>query len=334
MMKLPYYKLKLLAILCLLSAAKLFAQPSGSLLVVNKSDHSASLVNLATSRSVTLPVGYGPHEAAVSPSGKTGVVTNYGDGQQVGNSLTVIDCVQKKKRKDISLGEYQRPHGVAFISEDELLVTSEAKSVLVKVNVQSGEIVEIANTAQQGSHMVAYSEKDRMAYVANVFSGTVSVLDVANRKLETVINMKQGIEGIAVTPDGKEIWVANRNDSTVIVFQAQTRQQLAILPAHALSFRVKITPDGKYAIVSNAVAGNLSVYEVAGRKWIRDVVLTDPDHQEQVPVGITISANSEYIFVSSGADSHVIEIKIKDWSISRRLPVGREPDGIAYSAVK
>lgn len=324
-------KIALPILACLLMAVNLFAQPVGSLLVVNKADHSASLVDIARNHAVAIPVGYGPHEAAVSPSGKTGVVTNYGDGQQVGNTLTVIDCVRKKKWKEISLGDYQRPHGAEFISEEELLVTSEAKSVLLKVNVRTGEIREVANTAQQGSHMVAYSPSDGMAYVANVFAGTVSVLDVANRQLVTVINVKQGIEGIAVTPDGKELWVANRNDNNVVVIDAKTREQLAVLPARQLSFRVKITPDGKYAIVSNAVAGNLSIYDVRQREWLRDVLLTDPTHPEQVPVGITVSASSEYIYVSSGADNHVIEIQVKDWTISRRLPAGREPDGIAFS---
>lgn len=318
---------------CVLIAVNLVSQPVGSLLVVNKADYSASLVDIPRNHAVTIPVGYGPHEAAVSPSGKTGVITNYGDAQQVGNSLTIIDCAQKKKWKDISLGDYQRPHGAEFISEEELLVTSEAKSVLLKVNVRTEEIREVANTAQQGSHMVAYSPSDGMAYVANVFTGTVSVLDVARQQLITVMNVKQGIEGIAVTPDGKEVWVANRVDNNVVVINTATREQLAVLPARQLSFRVKITPDGKYAIVSNAVAGNLSVYDVRQHQWLRDVVLTDSAHPEQVPVGITISANSEYVYVSSGADNHVIEIQVKDWTIRRRLSVGREPDGIAFSRI-
>ena len=46
------------------------ASKAATLIVVNKSDATASLIDLASGRVlVTLPTGAGPHEVAVSPDG-------------------------------------------------------------------------------------------------------------------------------------------------------------------------------------------------------------------------------------------------------------------------
>lgn len=73
-------------------------QPSGSLVVVNKADHAVSLIDLKLGKIVaTIPVEYGPHEVAISPSGNIAAVTNYGDGAKVSNSLTIINIPEKRK---------------------------------------------------------------------------------------------------------------------------------------------------------------------------------------------------------------------------------------------
>jgi hypothetical protein len=68
-------------------------EASGTLIVLNKSDATASLILLETGEVVrTLGTGIGPHEVAVSPDGKLAVVSNYGGRGQPGSSLTVLDA--------------------------------------------------------------------------------------------------------------------------------------------------------------------------------------------------------------------------------------------------
>lgn len=309
------------------------AQPSGSLVVVNKADHAVSLIDLKQAKTVaTIPVEYGPHEAAISPSGNIAAVTNYGDGTKVSNSLTIINIPEKKKINTIDLGDYQRPHGAEFISEKEVLITCESKSRLLLVDVSTGSITEVANTAQQGSHMVAYTATGKTAYVANVFSGTVSVIDVPARKLTTVINFKAGIEGLAVSPDGKELWVANRNDSNVTVINTTTREILAVLPAHQVAFRVRFLTNGRHVLVSNGMSGNVSVYDANARKWIRDIDVAS-NAAQPVPVGLTVDINNRYAYVCLAGYNEVAELNTANWSVSRRIATGNEPDGIYFSPV-
>src|SRR5688500_12109071 len=100
-------------VLALASVAS--AKDSGTLLVLNKSDNTVSLIDLATRKTVaTVPTGIGPHEVAVSPDGKTAVIANYG-AQIPGSSLTIIDIPGKQALKTIDLGEYRRPHGIVWL---------------------------------------------------------------------------------------------------------------------------------------------------------------------------------------------------------------------------
>ena len=63
------------------------AQAAGQLLVVNKSSNSLSIVNPETRETVAeIATGFAPHEVAASPDGRLAYVTDYGTGQQAGNT--------------------------------------------------------------------------------------------------------------------------------------------------------------------------------------------------------------------------------------------------------
>jgi YVTN family beta-propeller protein len=313
-----------------------FAQLTGTLLVANKAEHSVSVINLKEGKVIaTIPVGYGPHEVAVSSSGKIAAVANYGDHLKVSNSLTIIDIEKKEAVKTIVLTNYERPHGIEFINEQEVIVTSEVKKVLLKVNIIDEVITEVAKTEQGGSHMVAYAAKQQKAYVANVGSGTVSVIDVKNNLLIKQVTFKAGIEGLDVSPDGSELWVANRNDSNVTAISTSTYETLALLPAHQIAFRVKFLPDGKYVIVSNGMSGNASVYNVKEKKHLTDVDFVEvAEGLQPVPVGIATHANSAYVFVCNSGYAQVAIVDTKTWKVIQRIGTGQGPDGVYFSKVQ
>ena len=88
----------LLAALVLLTLVS-SAVAQGSLIVLNKSDATAAVMSLADgSLRATIPTGDGPHEVAVSPSGRRAVVSDYG-GSTPGRTLTVIDLVAAEVEK-------------------------------------------------------------------------------------------------------------------------------------------------------------------------------------------------------------------------------------------
>src|SRR5690349_3698369 len=124
------------------SSAANAATASGTIIVANMGDNTATLLDVASKRVVaTLPTGNGAHEVAVSHDGRWAIVSNYGVRGAPGNSLTVIDVPAATVARTIDLGEFKRPHGSAFLPGDSLfVVTSEVSKAVVLVNFSTGTV--------------------------------------------------------------------------------------------------------------------------------------------------------------------------------------------------
>ena len=335
-----------LAILLLTSVAN--AADSGTLLVLNKSDNTASLIDLASRKVVaTVPTGVGPHEVAVSPDGKIAVIANYG-AQTPGNSLTVINIPSKRVVKTIDLAEYRRPHGIVWLKGNDIALTSEANKALLVVDVNSGKISAHAVTDQNVSHMVVVSSKHNRAFVANIGSGSVTVIDLKTMRKVVDLPTGAGAEGIDISPDEKEVWVSNRAANTVSVIETVFPKVVATLESKDFPIRVKFTPDGKHVLVSNARSGDVAIFDATSRKETRRVSMEVKANessnsgarlfgnqfgQSPVPVGILVARGVAHAFVANTNADIVTMIDLKTWQIVDRLVAGKEPDGLGYSKV-
>jgi DNA-binding beta-propeller fold protein YncE len=168
--------------LTLLSLWSLFAAAdlrTGYVLVANQQSASASLIDLSSGTARVIAVGNGPHEAVISPSGRTGLVTIYGAGQP-GNQLAVVDIKTAAVTRTISLDKYARPHGAMFMPGDETraVVTSESTQNIVMVNLAQGSIERVIPTGAAGSHMVAITADGSRAFTSDIGAGAVSEMDL------------------------------------------------------------------------------------------------------------------------------------------------------------
>ena len=322
------------------------AADSGTLLVLNKSDNTVSLIDLATKKTVaTIPTGVAPHEVAVSPNGKLAVVANYGTGAQPGNTLTVIDVPGKKQLKTIDLGEYRRPHGITWLRGNEVAVTVEGNKALLVVDVATGKIVGSVVTDQNVSHMVAVSPKYGRAFVANIGSGSVTVIDIAGKKKIMDIQTGAGAEGIDISPDQEEVWVTNRAANTVSVIDVTSLTVTNTLESKDFPIRAKFVPGGKLVLVSNARSGDVAVFDASTKKEVRRIPMQVKANeasnssgrifnqfgQSPVPVGILVARRLGHAFVANTNADIVTMIDLKTWQIVDRLVAGKEPDGLGYS---
>jgi DNA-binding beta-propeller fold protein YncE len=197
------------------------------LVVLNKSDHEALLVDPGTLAFLArIPTGQGPHEAAVSPDGRTVFVANYGmfgvfrEGQRQdhpGNTLSVIDLETRAVRAVFDLGEYTRPHGMAVGRDGKLLwVTCEGAQAVLELDTASGKILKAWKTDQDVSHMLVPTPDERKLYVTNIRSGSLTVITRSSGEVKS-LPTGEGAEGIDVTADGREVWVTNRGAHSVAV---------------------------------------------------------------------------------------------------------------------
>jgi YVTN family beta-propeller protein len=338
-----------IAALALASAPARAETPTGTLVVLNKSEATAALVDAASGEvRRTLPTGVGPHEAAVSPDGRLAVVADYGQ-QQPGNTLTVLDLERGAVVRTISLGEHRRPHGVQFESDGaHVIATVEESRAILRVDVVKGAVVKAFPTEAQVSHMVALTPDGKRAFVANIGSGSATAIDLAEGKILAQIPTGAGAEGIAVRPDGAEVWVTNRAADTLSVIDAEWLEVKATLACSKFPIRVQITPDGKHALVSNATSGDVAVFDVAERKELRRIPMEmtavenagesgrlfgDAFGKSPVPVGILIEPGGKRAYIANTNADLVTVLDLEQWKVAGRIAPGREPDGMAWSAL-
>jgi YVTN family beta-propeller protein len=330
------------ALLCAAAALRA-AAADGTLVVLNKADSTASLVDLRSGAiAATVKTGEGPHEAATSPDGRTALVSNYGTRAAAGGTLTVIDVPGARAVRTIDVGAARRPHGIAFLDARRALVTAEGAKALLVVDVERGAVEATIETGQEISHMVAATPGGRRAFVASIGSGTVTAIDVPGRKVLAQIRTGTGAEGIAVAPDGREVWVANRGADTVSVVDAARLAVVAEIPCATFPIRVAFTPDGKRALVTNARSGDVAVIDVAARKVIARMkaALASAGGEGRLlgfegaaPIGVLVSPDGGRALVAHANADAIAEFDLGTGKVLRTLRAGREPDGMAYSAV-
>lgn len=310
---------------------------TGMLAVLNKADGDVWFVDPRTGEThARIEVGIGPHEAATTPDGRTVVVCNYGD-QTPGNTLSVVDVASARVVRTISLGRHARPHGIQFLPDGKrVVVTCEVEKCILVVDVSEGEVLASHATDQEVSHMVALSPDGGRAWVTNIGSGSLTGVDLATGKHLGNVSTNRGAEGIAVHPTKDEVWVSNRAAHTVSVVDTETMQEVTELKATTFPIRVAFTPDGKHALVSCAQSGEVAVFDTETREEVKRVSMRGADGepaasgQGPLPVGILVEPSGRLAFVANMFSNQVTVLDLQDWRVVRRIPTGRQPDGMTW----
>jgi YVTN family beta-propeller protein len=327
-----------------LASAVASAAAADTLVVLNKSDATASLIDLAKGAAVaTLPTGPAPHEVDVSPDGTLALVANYGTREAPGSTLTVIDVPGARVVRTIDLSPHQRPHGVKWIDGRRAAVTSEQSQALLIVDAEAGKVESAIATGQETSHMVALTRDRARAFVASIGSGTVTAIDLAAGKSVGVIPTGKGAEGIDVTPDGAQVWATNREADTVSVIDARTLAVVATLPSKSFPIRARVTPDGRWVLVSNARSGELAVFDARQKTEARRIPLKAELRATEgrlmqfgdssVPIGVIVRPDGKRAWVAHANADVITVLDLEKWTPAGTLKAGREPDGMAYSAL-
>jgi YVTN family beta-propeller protein len=333
--------LTLLAVTCLVTASA----AAQTLIVGNKAEATVSLIDLTTGEvRATLPTGQGPHEVEVSADGRWAVVADYGVRGADGDTLTVIDVPAARVSRTIDLGEHSRPHGMRWLDERRVLVTTEGSRSVVVVDVVDGRITTVIPTDQDVSHMVAVTPDGSRAFVANIGSGTVTVVDLENSSKVGDVVTGEGAEGVAVTPDGTQVWVTNRAADTVTVLATDSLEEIAFLDCPSFPIRAEATPDGRHVIITGARSGDLSVFTTDPPRRVRMIsfdsdaadaegrLFGDRFGDSPVPIGIEIAPDGATAWVALANADRIAVVDLGSWQVTGTLAAGKEPDGMDYSA--
>ncbi|MEQ8925438.1 MAG: cytochrome D1 domain-containing protein [Fulvivirga sp.] len=320
------------------------AQPfgKGELLVLNKSDHNVSFISLETGKeTAVVGVGKNPHEVALSPRGNYAAVTNYGSGENPGNSISIIDIVKREVIDIHQFNEGIKPHGIQFVNDEVFIFTAEGTQSFYIVKL-TGEVVKVINTAQRISHMLAYDYKSQLAFVANIGSGSVTVIDIVKReKLKDIIT-GGGAEGIAVHPNGTEVWVTNREDNSISIIDIKTLKVIEELTTEDFPIRVQFTTNGSLALISCAKSGTVMVFDAKTKSKIKSIAINEQEVKDNegrlsssfgegpIPIGILIHPSDKFAYIANTNADILTMLDLGKLEICGRISTRSEPDGLGY----
>jgi YVTN family beta-propeller protein len=308
-----------------------------TVVVVCKSDFQLALVDPSTEKIlVKLPTGLGPHEVAVSPDGRTAYVSNFGRysvysagdtaHDKAGNTITVIDLVDRKVKATFDLGTHTGPHGMVVSHDGKLVwVTTETPQAVLELDSGTGKILHAWNTTQDRSHMIVATPTETKFYVTNTVSGSVSVIDRSTGEAK-VVATGPGTEGIAISPDGKEVWAASRLDDKIEIISTATDKIVATFPSGGKGpKRLDFTPDGTQVWVTNPASNQTTVFDARGRELIATLVLS------KSPSGVFISSDGRRAYITNAVANELTSIDVPTQKILSTMPIGTDPDGVAWS---
>ena len=346
---------RIIAILIMLSFSLVTKAQTNTLIVLNKEAASAWLINPLTAEVLAkIDVGDGPHEGAVSPNGKIAVVCNYGANGIGGNSLSVIDIEKHKLIKSIDITPYTWPHGITFLPDNlHVLVTSESKGFLLKINIETGKIEAEYNPGTD-LHMVALSPDGKFAFATSIRHGKLSRVDLSSGEIDHIIT-GAGTEALGVNPLKDEVWIGNNQENKVKVIDANSFEIIDEIECGLQPIRLTFTVDGKYVLVSNILSGDLAVIDSEKREIIKRIPLggfvlreedwkgkTDEELQPYIqkivnegarPIGVIVGPDNRYAYVANRGLNYIAVIDLSSWEIVKRLPTGNGPDGMAFSRI-
>jgi YVTN family beta-propeller protein len=309
---------------------------TATLVVLNKSEHTASLIDPASGKTMAkLPVGRGPHEVIVSPDGRTAYVSNFGrygicpPGDTMcktpGKTITVLDLAERRVKATYDYGTNTGQHGSEISRDGKLVwVTSETPQSLLEIDAATGRIVNQWMTKQERSHLVVVTPDEKKFYVTNTVSGSVSVIDRTTGALK-VLPIGPGAEAITVSPDGREVWVGMPKDNKLaIISTAKDAVVETIESGGKQPQRVRFTPDGNEVWVSHVASDTLTVIDAKSRKIVANVGVG------KRPQGIVFSPDGRRGYFALSGSNQVAVIDVPGRELVENFETGLDPDGIGY----
>ncbi|MFK4873538.1 cytochrome D1 domain-containing protein [Novosphingobium sp. ZW T3_23] len=298
---------------------------SQTLIVVNKGENTVSFIDLPSGREKSrVATGPSPHEAALSPDGKSVAVAAYG-----GSTVDVFDVKSARLTARIDIDPNRALHGIAWIDTRKLVLAAEKSRSLVVVDVPKGTFEAIA-LGQPGTHMVALSPNRKIAYATNVAAGTISVVDLFRLRKIKDIQVGGKPEGLAVSADGKRLWVGDNSAPKVRIVDIQSGEIVNMLSTDPVPIRVVGSPNGKMIVTSNIGAGTLSVFDARTNVPLRSIVVSGM--REAVQVTVAFAPDSSKVYVAETGADRVVEVDLVKGEVLRNIKTGKGGDGIAISS--
>lgn len=213
------------------------------------------------SRKITrvVPVGAVPKYVAVTPDGKTVLVTNWCSWD-----LSIVDAASATEVARVPLdGKY--PRGIVVSPDSKTAyVAIMGSDRLVTVDLRSRAVAEFAQPGDSPRHVVM-SPDGRYLYVTNNRAANVVKIDRGTGEVVATVHTGNAPRSMDISPDGEAIYVVNYDSSTVSKVRTEDMTILASLPTDANPIGITYEPTRKAVWVA-CYGGSILVFDDSRRK--------------------------------------------------------------------
>lgn len=306
---------------------------SGRLIVTSRQTNAISIVDLASGTvAASLPAAVEPHEVAVSATGRTALVAEYGTAQAPGHAVAVLSLgATPAIVRRIELGPDVRPHDVDFVAGDSLAVAAtEEIGGIIYFDAARGRVLRRQVLGLPGVHGVHTDPDRHVVYAMNNEQGIGFEVD-ARGGLPRKALLRPGLEGVFRHPGGRFIWMGSQMAHDLVKIDWVTFQEVDRVKAPDADVRrLWMTPDGGLLLHLHPAQRALVVRDGVTGALKQDVVLTATDGPAPTPVNLVTSGDGRFAYVTLLTGGAVAEVDLQRLAVTRLIAVPGQPDGIGW----
>jgi YVTN family beta-propeller protein len=213
---------------------------------------------------------------------------------------------------------------------------------------ESGEVIALSTDTEQilwrtrvsgWPNHLSISPDDRLLYVPLFNTLWMEVVDTQQHKVVKKFPIGFGGHGTRLSPDGKRIYVGSMMVDVLTVFDLETLKPVKTLPFKDGVRPFAFTRDESTLYVQLSRLHGFEVVDLSKDKIVREVLL--PPLGADVPLpkfyphtynhGLELSPDEKLLFASGGVGNYVCVYRVPDLTLLATIPVGREPNWIAFS---
>lgn len=166
-------------------------------------------------------------------------------------------------------------------------------------------------------HGIALTPNDSILYVANLTKDRISKVNARTLEFIDDIILPSGTEPMQAncSPDGNYIYISSRGTNKLLVLSTQSDSIISEIDVNTAPMHIAVSSDGNKIFVATmgnhltSNHGNVEVIEKSGESWTKLTTITD--QRFSMPHGCDISADNNYLYVSSRNTSGMFTPKFK-----------------------
>jgi acid phosphatase len=293
-------------------------------------------------------LGDKPLGMALSPDGKTLVVSNDGQGTQ---SLQVIDRASGKVVQTIAYAAPEALYvGVAFSPDGSHVYASAGGNSKIRVyDVQGQQLTEkdpiLLPKQLDGKDInlfpagLTVSGDGKTLYVADNLASALSVVDLASQTTTATVPVGHNPYTVVLSHDGHTAYVSNWGEETVSVVDVSGPVPKVGEPIEVGTHpsAMALNPQSSELYVANADSDNVSVIDTATNQVVRTINLAPyPGAKEgSSPNALAVSPDGNLLYVANATNNDVAVIRldpVEDQDqVLGLIPTAWYPTGVTLS---